>query len=690
MSLLLTPDWPVLNPARQRHRRWGGVDVGQDPPLEIVQETHIAATRRSVCLRWLGASVLTGIAGAALLGSAIYIALEGDSTFAERPERALVTLREADGMNGPQGRRKGDRLVRTEMVVQSRHHLKVPVTVRVGDREALRQKSYIRIASNLSLTSGIYATDIPPFNPTRFFADQTGGERYADPVPDTSDSDTSFVRRDLALYVTPPENAALSEEDVAAQIEQESRRLAETDRRTSLPLAPQMLLSATLRQTALSPGNFSLEQPTSDTAFSSIEVRVIPENVTTLTRIDPRDVETLIEEREVPVKKGESLETLLKGQGATSDQARAIAQALASRLRGASLVENHRMRLLVMPGVKPVTEGKPGDGKRIMRVIIFGERGVEAIAAANDQGVFLPVALPQDQDNPRSNTARRRLADTGSQDGEGTFLYNSVFETAARHKLPRTMAEQILRIFGYDIDLQRRVSEGDSFELFFTDEDETGEGGEILYASLTLDGETRRIYRYQSPEDGIIDYLDEMGRSLKKFLMRKPINDGEMRSGFGMRRHPILGYSKMHTGVDWANRIGTPIMAAGNGQVISMGWSGGYGRRIEIEHMNGYVTTYSHLSAFARGISEGAKVRQGQVIGYLGSSGLSTGPHLHYEVMVNGTFVDPLKIRLPRGRELDTRTLSEFRRQRDETNALLQKAGSTTLLAEVTGNTRQP
>ena len=164
--------------------------------------------------------------------------------------------------------------------------------------------------------------------------------------------------------------------------------------------------------------------------------------------------------------------------------------------------------------------------------------------------------------------------------------------------------------------------------------------------------------------------------------MRKPIAEGELRSGFGYRRHPVLGYTKMHTGVDWSNRIGTPIMAAGNGTVIKAEWDSGYGRRVELQHANGYVTSYNHMSRFGRGVAPGARVRQGQVVGYVGSTGLSTGPHLHYEVIVNGHFVDPMKIRVPRGRELEGRTLTEFKRQREQVEALIQRANGSTRVAQ--------
>ena len=163
---------------------------------------------------------------------------------------------------------------------------------------------------------------------------------------------------------------------------------------------------------------------------------------------------------------------------------------------------------------------------------------------------------------------------------------------------------------------------------------------------------------------------------MRKFLVRKPIAEGDMTSPFGMRYHPILHYARMHTGVDWAAPIGTPIFAAGNGVIIKAGWDGGYGRRVEIQHANGYVTTYNHMSGFGRGIVEGAHVLQGQTVGYLGDSGLATGPHLHYEVIINGNFVDPMAIKLPRTREFDGKMLAAFKRERDRIDQLMGEAPS--------------
>ena len=253
-------------------------------------------------------------------------------------------------------------------------------------------------------------------------------------------------------------------------------------------------------------------------------------------------------------------------------------------------------------------------------------------------------------------------------------LYDSLYETALKQEIPRPVIDELVRIFANDVDFGRAVSGGDSFEAFYDDSEE-GEGhNQLLYAAITARNETFRYYRFQTPDDGLIDYYDQDGRSTRKFLVRMPIVGGRFTSGFGIRFHPILGYSRPHTGVDWAAPIGTPIFAAGSGTIIQAGWDSGYGRRIEIQHANGYITTYNHMSGFARGATEGAHVRQGQVIGYLGQTGLATGPHLHYEILVNGHFVDPMRVKLARTREFDGRMLANFKRERDRIDGLVLKA----------------
>jgi murein DD-endopeptidase MepM/ murein hydrolase activator NlpD len=220
------------------------------------------------------------------------------------------------------------------------------------------------------------------------------------------------------------------------------------------------------------------------------------------------------------------------------------------------------------------------------------------------------------------------------------------------------------------------VQPGDSFEVLYAGEDEqpaSDSRNEVLFASLTVGGEVKKFYRFQSPDDGLVDYYDENGKSAKKFLVRKPVGEGIMRSAFGIRRHPILGYTKMHTGVDWAAPTGTPIYAAGNGVIEKAGWESGYGKFILLRHTNGYETAYGHMSAYARGMEEGKRVRQGQVIGFVGSTGLSTGSHVHYEIRINGRFVDPMRIKLPRGRELNGPMLANFDQERDRLDGIMAR-----------------
>jgi murein DD-endopeptidase MepM/ murein hydrolase activator NlpD len=366
----------------------------------------------------------------------------------------------------------------------------------------------------------------------------------------------------------------------------------------------------------------------------------------------------------VTAARGQSIEQIVRANGGTPQQAKAISQALKDR----ALNDGQRLRLLfaIM---------QPGAPRQLVRVTIYGDEQIEGIAALDDvKGAFVSVAPPQ-PDAP----AGADDDDDEAEQKNNLALYNSLYETLLKHDVPRAVADDLVRIVSNDsdIDFQRSVGAGDAIDIFYTDDDE-GEAKEVLYVALTAAGETKRYYRFTNPDDSGVDYFDENGRSAKKFLMRKPLVGGQLRSGFGFRRHPILGYSKMHTGVDYADRVGTPIVAGGNGVVIKADWDTGYGRRIEIQHANGYVTTYNHLSAFARNIQAGTRVRQGAVIGYLGSSGLSTGPHLHYEVIVNERYVDPLRIRIPRGRELEGRMLAEFRREKERIDGLRQKSPTAT------------
>jgi murein DD-endopeptidase MepM/ murein hydrolase activator NlpD len=672
-----TSRWLAADPAVEAPH--AGIELGHEPPLDVNGLSAPPGDRRGVSLRWLIGSVLTGLSGALLLGSAIYVSVEGDSAVAELPESVAPPSPKAQGAGPVVSARKADRLVKEDIVISARQAMKAPMTLRVADREVIKVRSFVRIASALTLTSGQYATDIPTFDPVKLFAEGTDTPERAPEQPDTGDADVSIVKRDLTVAAVEEGAPALSDEDAAAQAAEERRLIQKSGENPVLPIPAQMMLQRTLSQPAAADGITAFANPV-ETSFSNIEVRMVPENVTVLPKTEAAadKANAVNAEQIVALKKGETLEQVLRANGADDARIRAILGALSGTAKVTSLAEGQRVRLLVGPGPGP------GNPRQILRVMLLGDTAIEAIAAIDDRGQFVSVAPPASEDASVTGKPVAEGEDDSEDEesGRGVRLYESLYETAAKNKLPQNVVEELIRIFAYDVDFQRRVASGDTFELFYASDEDNPDNPEILYASLTTGGETHQVYRYQSAEDGSVDYFDPNGRSLKKFLLRKPIAAGELRSTFGMRYHPILHYSKMHTGVDWANKIGTPILAAGNGTIIKAGWTSGYGRHTEIQHANGYVTTYSHQSAFAKGIVPGARVRQGQVIGYLGSSGLSTGPHLHYEVLVNSHFVNPLKIKVPRGRELEGRVLADFKRQRDQVTALLSKAANTRVLAQ--------
>jgi murein DD-endopeptidase MepM/ murein hydrolase activator NlpD len=241
-----------------------------------------------------------------------------------------------------------------------------------------------------------------------------------------------------------------------------------------------------------------------------------------------------------------------------------------------------------------------------------------------------------------------------------TSLYASALALGATDREIAALADA----FAYDVDFQRDVRPGDEFELgferFYDDEGNTVRTGDLLFVSLETRRGNRAFYSFLAPGDARPDWYDADGKSARRFLMMTPINGARLSSRFGMRRHPILGYSRMHQGTDFAAPTGTPILAAGDGTVVRAGPYGGYGNYIRIRHANGYETAYAHMSRFAGGMRAGVRVRQGQVIGYVGTTGASTGPHLHYEVLRRGQPLNPANLRVANGRNLTGRALELF------------------------------
>jgi murein DD-endopeptidase MepM/ murein hydrolase activator NlpD len=646
-------------------------DIGTEPPIEADGRRHTREDHRQISLRWFTGTVLTGLTGALLIGAAVYSALDQQSNFAEAPTPAVARADKTDAAVNP---RKGDRLVKSVDIVAAKQSFRTPTIVRSGDKDVIRTRGFTKVSTTLTLNATGFADEVPPFNPLKVLTGARNGvEQLPEAAPAQDDAEVSFVTRDLGADQTPLSAARLSLPEVQAQVIEHVKNMLSAGSKPSLALPAQLLLMRTSRA-GLGSGDAlayaNVGDPVPRTPFSSIEVRMIPENVTLVPKAEAAQQPTQMEERLVVVRRGESFEDVLAANNVPRDKIAGIIAALRGKRTDQMISEGRRLKLLYAD-----FDGS-GKNMQLARISVYMDDRLEAMAAISDRGDYMQVATAMPQQPSATKPANDD--DDEEQDSGGMRLYDSLYETALKQEVPRPVIDDLVRIFANDVDFQRSVTAGDSFDAFYSEPDDIDGREELLFASITSRNETYKYYRFQTPDDGLIDFYDENGRSTRKFLVRKPIAWGEMRSGFGYRRHPILGYAKMHTGVDWAAPIGTPIFAAGNGTIIKAQWDAGYGRRVEVQHANGYVTAYNHMSGFARGIREGLRIKQGQVMGFLGSSGLSTGPHLHYEVMVNGHFVDPMRVKLARTREFDGKMLATFTRERDRIEGVMAKAPNAT------------
>ncbi len=255
---------------------------------------------------------------------------------------------------------------------------------------------------------------------------------------------------------------------------------------------------------------------------------------------------------------------------------------------------------------------------------------------------------------------------------EENIILQSLYKASTDKNIPPNTIIEFARIYGFQVDFQRDIRKQDKFqimyEIFIDENKNIIETGKILFANLKLSGQDNSLYYFN--KEGSEGHYDKNGRSIQKALMKTPINGARLSSSFGMRKHPIDGYNKMHRGTDFAAPMGTPIMASGNGVVKKAGWCGGGGNCVKIKHNSAYETVYAHMSKFARGIKSGVRVKQGQTIGYVGSTGKSTGPHLHYEVIVNGKKINSQKLKLPSGKILKGKNRKLFETNKIKLNVL--------------------
>ncbi len=378
-----------------------------------------------------------------------------------------------------------------------------------------------------------------------------------------------------------------------------------------------------------------------------------------------RDIEKVIE-----VRPGDTLYGVLVNAGITEDDANNAVGAIAEIFSPRDLRAGQEITLNITTASG--TRERAADAQ-LMGLSFEPNVTTDVKLTRNDTGLFVAAAV----DKPIVEHNRR---------GAG-IIDSSLFDAAQEAGVPMPVVADLIRTFSFDVDFQRDIQDGDAFEVLYERMDnEDGEfvkSGKILFASLTLSGKTIPVYYFERDGDG--EYFTPKGEAIRKSLLRTPVDGARVTSGFGMRMHPVLGFSKLHKGIDFGAPTGTPIFAAGSGTIVEIGKKGSYGNYVRIRHTGDYQTAYAHMSKFAKGMKKGDKVKQGQVIGYVGATGRVTGPHLHYEIMVAGKQVNPGKVKTVASNKLSGKQLKAFQAQVAKIDAQRTEQAKQQLIAERPG-----
>ena len=629
------------------------------PPVYLCETGPDGASCR---IKWLASTCLAGVVGVCLIGVAIYASLNMEdgsgmvSSIKRASLAALEPMRTATLARSWQsaGGQKGDRIHMTEAGFATRQVIHDTVIERHGSREFITIKPYLRVVAGLATESPADADQLPPFNPFKLYSDATpvGASGEAEDAPQAVTVNVVEVPGGI---LPQSDGVELKPEDVGRLVAEAAEIFAYAEGATAGDG------EARLIQAAYHPEDgFGISQQTTVISKSTDDVAEGEEEA-----FD--DLYAGAEIKTLTVGRGDTLMSLFTKIETEPSQAKEVIDALEPIFAAKDLKSGQEVRFTLVPAPSDTGQMEPA------KVSIFAKGTHLATVARNRQGAFVASAEPIGNDAAKLQQASARAT-----------LYTSFYHAALEQKIPAETILKLLRVHSYDVDFKQKVKAGDSFDLFF-DSGNEDELGELLYTSMTINGETRKFYRFRTPDD-IVDYYDELGNSAKKFLMRNPVRGGRFTSGFGDRRHPLLKYLRMHTGVDWAAPTGTPIAAAGDGTVEQVGGRGGYGNYVRLRHANGFATAYGHMSRYAAGVAPGVAVKQGQIIGYVGSTGLSTGPHLHFEVLVNNSFVNPMTIQVPRGLQLTGRQLAEFQRERNRIETLMELDPVTSRVAQATTN----
>ena len=641
-----------MNPA-QRNRTLALVRAGFEdgPALTVASTDGEIPQGRELSFAWLTGTVMTGLTSVLLMGAALYVSFQGQDTFSTAYEALQVVT--SDHESATDLISKTSRVRPTTVAKSELEIVEASIRETVDGRDLIKKQPFVRIRATLATAATALSEDIPAYDPQAMIdstqpimaPDDANTNIYGAEV----EGEVSIKTSPLPVSLAPPR--AVSDQNAEAYVRQTLDNFFEEGSSVGPDVA--------LAYAPDAPGVEDLGVVEPGGMTSVVEnLTVIPKKTTAAEAGLGRT------ERIITVKEPSKIEDLLLKNGFTEKMIEAISATLTNVYPSTTLAVGARLRILF-------GASRTSDVLIPYRLSIYVHDGKTntdqhaATVALTDRGTYVLGLAPSEIAFPEEDTEEVNVSNLPS-------VYRSIWETARKHDIDDDITKRIVAMFAYDVDLTKKISAGDSIEVLQTEKDAAGKQ-DLLYVALKLGSTERQLYRFRT-SDGTVDFYDPEGETGKRFLTRRPLQGGgRLASRFGYRIHPIFKTRRLHTGVDLASPKGTPIYAAGDGVVERAQWESGYGRYILIKHVNGYETGYGHQSAFAAGIKPGVKVRQGQLIGYVGSTGNSTGNHLHFEIKVNGRFVDPLSVKLPRDHTLPGQDAGAFKQAIAQINDLMQR-----------------
>ncbi|GGA34712.1 M23 family metallopeptidase [Pelagibacterium lentulum] len=620
------------------------------PALTVNSSDGELPQGREISFAWLAGITLTGLTSFLLMMAALQVSFRGEDTFSTPYEALSIQAPTRTASLGETLQGKTRRAKPVTQTVSDRQIIEASVREVVDGVARIRNQPFTRIEATLATAATTLSEDIPDYDPVALLArnEPMRANGSSDAVSTDiygADVEGEVTIRTAALPLDLTPNRAVNDV-AAAQFVRMSVEGAYTEAELST-FSYAAIGNERLRELDVRPSNV---------------VAGIAENVTVLpmTRFGDGSTQTRTE-RVLTVREETPLDEVLIRNGFSNAMVSAVIRAMRNVMPQTVMPAGTRLRILF-------GASRTSDSLIPYRLSIYADTTHRVTVALTDSGQYVlalePPAIPfTDEDTEEVNVANLPT------------IYRAIWETGRKHNLDDQTIDRIAAMYAYDLDLTRRVSPGDSIDILLSGSPRDDEQ-DLLYVNLKLGNTERELFRFRT-EDGVVDFFNSDGETGKQFLLRRPLEGGgTLRSRYGYRRHPVFGDYRLHSGVDFSARTGTPIYAAGEGVVERAQWFSGYGRYVEIRHANGYATAYAHMSAIADGITPGTQVNQGQVIGYVGSTGVSTGPHLHYEIKINGHTVDPLAVKLPRANSLPPQYNAEFDQTVAQIRTLMQHESS--------------